>query len=74
MNASFESQNEILNLSKNYNHFFREHKTFTTQNILINVNERIRYVMTMLHLKEKIESVNFPVGVDEECKDESHAI
>ena len=30
--------------------------------------------MTMLCLKEKVESVNFPVGADEEYKDELHAI
>ena len=30
--------------------------------------------MTILCLKEKVEIVNFPVGADEEYKDESHAI
>ena len=35
-----------------------------TQNVLIDINERIRYVMTVLRLKEKVKSVNFPVGVN----------
>ena len=30
--------------------------------------------MAMLCLKEKVDSVNFPVGADEEYKDELHTI
>ena len=45
-----------------------------TQNVLVDINERIRYVMTMLCLKEKVECVNFHAGANEEYTDESYAI
>ena len=44
-----------------------------THNVLIDINERIRYVMT-LRLKAKVESVNITVGADKVHKDGSHAI
>ena len=52
--------------------FVGEHKIFMTKNVLIDINERKRNLITIC-LKEKVEC-QFPVGANEEYTDKSHAI